>query len=89
MNNVIDTSRGDIATVKVDMSGSGSLSVIVMTLDGNVVQYLQHGTASGSEHYYSWNGKTKGGKNVARGMYFVRVIGSGFDETRKIMVVRE
>lgn len=89
LNNVIDTSRGDIATVKVDMSGSGSLSVIVMTLDGNVVQYLQHGTASGGEHYYSWNGKTKGGKNVARGMYFVRVIGSGFDETRKIMVVRE
>lgn len=89
LNNVIDTSRGDIATVKVDMSGSGSLSVIVMTLDGNVVQYLQHGTASGGEHYYSWNGKTKGGKTVARGMYFVRVIGSGFDETRKIMVVRE
>lgn len=89
LNNVIDTSRGDIATVKVDMSGSGSLSVIVMTLDGNVIQYLQHGTASGGEHYYSWNGKTKGGKNVARGMYFVRVIGSGFDETRKIMVVRE
>lgn len=89
LNNVIDTSRGDIATVKVDMSGSGSLSVIVMTLDGNVVQYLQHGTARGGEHYYSWNGKTKGGKNVARGMYFVRVIGSGFDETRKIMVVRE
>lgn len=89
LNNVIDTSRGDIATVKVDMSSSGSLSVIVMTLDGNVVQYLQHGTASGGEHYYSWNGKTKGGKNVARGMYFVRVIGSGFDETRKIMVVRE
>lgn len=89
LNNVIDTSRGDIATVKVDMSGAGSLSVIVMTLDGNVVQYLQHGTASAGEHFYSWNGKTKGGKTVARGLYFVRVIGSGFDETRKIMVVRE
>lgn len=89
LNNVIDTSRGDIATVKVDMSGAGSLSVIIMTLDGNVVQYLQHGTASAGEHFYSWNGKTKGGKTVARGLYFVRVIGSGFDETRKIMVVRE
>ncbi|MCR5494228.1 MAG: hypothetical protein K6F15_01185 [Treponema sp.] len=89
LNNVINASVGEQATVKVEMSERGPLNVVVMTLDGNVVQYLQHGTVSQGEHFYNWNGTTKSGKEVARGLYFVRVFGSGIDETRKIMVVKE
>lgn len=89
LNNVINASRGESTVVKVTMPSDGSLSVVVMTLDGDIVQYLQHGTASSGDHYYKWNGTTKSGKRVARGMYFVRVFGSGIDETRKVMVVKD
>ena len=34
-------------------------------------------------------GTNGAGKSVARGMYFVRVIGDEIDETRKVMVVKE
>ena len=87
-NNVIDANQGEMSVSRVDMHSRGKLDVIVMTLDGNVIRYLQHGTASAGEHNYSWNGTTKSGKKVARGLYFVRVFGNGIDETRKIMVVK-
>lgn len=89
LNNVINASKGELTTVKVNMPSEGNLNVIVMTLDGNIVQYLQHGRASSGEHNYVWNGTTKTGKKVARGMYFVRVFGNGIDETRKVMVVKD
>lgn len=88
LNNVIDANKGEMSVVQVNMPSSGNLDVVVMTLDGNVISYLQHGTAFAGEHSYSWNGTTKSGKKVARGLYFVRVFGNGIDETRKIMVVK-
>ena len=87
-NNVIDVKKGEMSVVRVNMPSEGRLDVIVMTLDGNIIRYLQHGTASAGEHNYSWNGTSKSGKKVARGLYFVRVFGNGIDETRKIMVVK-
>lgn len=89
MNNVINASSGEEAYIKVNMTETGPLSVVVMTLDGNVVQYLHHGTAVFGDYMFSWNGRTKSGKTVARGMYFIRVFGSGVDETRKVMVVKD
>ena len=89
MNNVINVSNDEKAIVQVDMSNSGNLNIAVMTLDGNIVQYLHKGSLEKGTHYFSWNGRTKGNKTVARGLYFVRVFGSGIDETRKIMVVKD
>lgn len=89
LNNVINAGKGEKAVVRVDNPKPGRVDVIVMTLDGNVIEYLHRGELeSGNENYFTWNGKNRNGKAVARGMYFVRVIGNGFDETRKIMVVK-
>ncbi|QTQ16099.1 FlgD immunoglobulin-like domain containing protein [Treponema parvum] len=88
-NNVINVNAGEKVVIQVDMPQNGELNVAVMTLDGNIVTYLQHGRASQGVHNYRWDGKNNAGTKVARGMYFIRVSGSGFDETRKVMVVKE
>ena len=88
LNNVIDVNQGENTIVNVTLPSDGNLNVVVLTLDGNVVKYLQHGKTSAGEHNYSWNGTTKSGKKVARGLYFIRVFGNGIDETRKVMVVK-
>lgn len=88
LNNVIDANDGEKTMVQVDMESEGSLNVVVMTLDGNIVQYLHRGKASAGQHFWTWNGTTKSGKKVARGLYFIRVFGNGIDETRKVMVVK-
>ncbi|MBR5966716.1 MAG: hypothetical protein IK015_11435, partial [Treponema sp.] len=88
LNNVIDLNNGEHTVVQVDMKESGNLNVMVMTLDGNIVTYLRHGHTDAGTHYYNWNGTNNGGSKVARGLYFVRVIGPGIDETRKVMCVK-
>ena len=89
VNNVINASQGEKTVIQVDVKESSNVSVVVMTLDGDVVQYLQHGTLSAGTHSFTWNGKSKSGKLCARGLYFVRVFGAGIDETRKVMLVKD
>ena len=89
LNNVINASKSEKAVVMVEMPEAGKLNVIVMTLDGNVITYLNRGNAKAGEHYFTWNGKNKNGVPVARGMYFIRVTGNDIDETRKVMVVKD
>ncbi|MGN0739092.1 MAG: FlgD immunoglobulin-like domain containing protein [Treponema sp.] len=87
-SNVINASHRDICTLEVNMESAGSLRVIVMTADGNVVKYLENSRQSQGLHYYYWNGTNNSGNAVARGIYFIRVVGPGIDETRKVMVVK-
>ncbi|MBP5602014.1 MAG: hypothetical protein J6X78_04725 [Treponema sp.] len=89
LNNVIDSAVGEKAVVKVDVLEDGTLTVLVMTLDGNIVDYLHRGSAKAGEHFYTWDGSNRKGNPVARGMYFIRVIGPGLDETRKVLVIKE
>ena len=88
LNNVINAENGEKTILKINVPESSNLDIMVMTLDGNIITYLNHGKTEAGEHYYSWNGKNNNGSLVARGMYFIRIVGSGFDETRKVMVVK-
>ena len=88
LNNVIDAGIGEKCTVEVNMESEGNLNVFVMTLDGNIIKRLSKGSVTAGTHYYYWDGKNNAGNPVARGLYFVRVSGSGIDETRKVMVVK-
>ena len=87
-NNVINVSNGESLTLQVDVAEEGVLNIMIMTLDGNVIDYLAHGKTAAGSYTYTWNGRNKAGNPVARGMYFIRVMGKNFDETRKVMVVK-
>ncbi len=89
LNNVINSNEREETLVEVTMPQNGNLNVTVLTLDGDVVQVLSRGQKSQGNHYFTWNGTNNAGNAVARGMYFVRVVGPGLDETRKVMVVKE
>ena len=88
LNNVINSDLKEQTFVTIDMQKAGNLTVQVLTLDGAVVKTLQKGRKTAGTHGYGWDGTNGSGKPVARGMYFIRVIGPDIDETRKVMVVR-
>ena len=88
LNNVINPEKNENCIIKVNLSEAANLNIIIMTADGNVVKYLSHGEVGEGEHYFLWDGKNKNGKAVARGIYFIRITGSGIDENRKVMVVK-
>jgi len=89
LNNVIDVGIREETVIQLDMPQDGDVNIYVMTLDGNIVQHLENGHVSAGTHYYRWNGTNGSGSAVARGLYFIRVLGSGIDETRKVLCVKD
>lgn len=89
LNNVINVNAREQAVLEVNVPEEGNLNVFVMTVDGNIVKRLNHGRVNSGTHYYRWNGTNNASKPVARGLYFVRVVGPGIDETRKVLCVKE
>ena len=88
LNNVINPAAGERTYVDYRLLRSGQVTIQVFTLDGNMVDVLYRGHREAGEYRASWNGFNQGGRPVARGMYFIRVVGPDMDEIRKIMVVR-
>jgi hypothetical protein len=88
LNNVIDPTRGERTYIDYRLNRSGRVTIQVFTLDGTLVQILQRGSQNSGEYRTSWDGKNRGGRAVARGMYFIRVVGPEIDEIRKVMVVK-
>uniref|UniRef100_UPI00298D8B7E FlgD immunoglobulin-like domain containing protein n=1 Tax=Treponema sp. TaxID=166 RepID=UPI00298D8B7E len=87
-SNVINSVQREFCTLEVNLAKEDSLRVIVMTADGNIVQYLENGRQSAGLHYYYWHGDNMSGDAVARGIYFIRIVSSDIDETRKVLVVK-
>ncbi|MDR1587684.1 MAG: hypothetical protein LBS57_09530 [Treponema sp.] len=89
LNNVINPNDGESAYIRYHLLKSGRVTVQVFTLDGTLVRVLRRNDhREAGEWTDAWNGKNNGGRAVARGMYFVRVVGPDIDEIRKIMVVK-
>ncbi len=88
LNNVINVNEKEEMLLEVIMPTDGSLNVTVMTLDGNIVKALSRGRKAKGNHYFTWDGTNNAGNPVARGVYFIRVVGPGIDETRKVMAVK-
>jgi hypothetical protein len=88
LNNVINPGNGERTALVCVLPESGNVTVTVFNLAGEVVRILQRGAQGAGEYTYPWDGKNSGGNAVARGIYFIRVVGPGIDETRKVLVTR-
>ncbi|HVO39996.1 MAG TPA: FlgD immunoglobulin-like domain containing protein, partial [Spirochaetia bacterium] len=86
-NNVINPANGQTAFVHYTLDTSGQVTITVFDLSGSIVNVLQRGSLAAGEYTTAWDGKNRGGRIVARGIYFIRVVGPGFDEIRKVLVV--
>ncbi|MBE3120187.1 MAG: T9SS type A sorting domain-containing protein, partial [Candidatus Atribacteria bacterium] len=89
LNNVINPSLAQTVTLQYLQPTKGSVTISVFDLAGNLVRVLARvsGQAEG-DYAITWDGKNKGGRSVARGIYFIRIVAPGIDEMRKVLVVR-
>jgi hypothetical protein len=88
LNNVIKPSTGENVYVEYALPRNGPVAIQVFTLDGNLVKVLVRENKAAGDYRAAWDGKNNGGREVARGMYFIRVVAPGIDEIRKVMVVK-
>jgi flagellar hook assembly protein FlgD len=88
LNNVINPSNGESTYVQYQLTKGGQVTVQVFTMDGTMVDVLYRGYRDAGEYRAAWKGTNRSGRAVARGMYFIRVVGPDIDEIRKVMVVK-
>jgi hypothetical protein len=88
LNNVIKPSTGENVYVDYALPRNGPVTIQVFTLDGNLVKVLDRSNKAAGEYRVGWDGRNNGGREVARGMYFIRVVAPDIDEIRKVMVAR-
>jgi flagellar hook assembly protein FlgD len=82
------SSAGQAAYVHFTLEKAAQVTITVFNLAGDIVNVLTRAKQDPGEHTTAWDGKNRGGRPVARGIYFVRVVGPGFDEIRKVLLVR-
>ncbi|HTZ50406.1 MAG TPA: FlgD immunoglobulin-like domain containing protein, partial [Spirochaetia bacterium] len=87
-NNVINPAAGQLAYLHYVQGSAGAVTITVFDMSGSVIKVLARGQQAAGTYTTSWDGKNRNGAAVARGVYFIRVIGPGFDEIRKVLVVR-
>ncbi|HUX51008.1 MAG TPA: FlgD immunoglobulin-like domain containing protein, partial [Spirochaetia bacterium] len=88
LGNIVNPDKGDKTVLTYTIPTGGMVTVTVFALDGDVVNILQRGPQAAGSYMLSWNGTNFGGRAVARGIYFVRVVAPGIDEYRKVLIVR-
>ena len=88
LNNVINPRNGEKAILRYELEKSGIVTINIFSLSGDVVKTLFKGRQASGSYSYTWDGKNTGGRDVARGIYFIRIVGPGIDEYRKVMVVK-
>ena len=88
LNNVINPLKGENAVLQYDLEKSGTVTINIFSLSGDIVKTLFKGTQAEGSYSFTWDGKNTGGRAVARGIYFIRLVGPGIDEYRKVLVVK-
>lgn len=67
---------------------AGRVTVQVFSLAGDLIDVLFSGQLTAGEHSTAWDGRNAGGRVVARGLYFIKVVGPNIFEMRKVLVVK-
>jgi hypothetical protein len=88
LHNVINPGRGETVKLNYVLDQTGYVTIIVFDLKGDIVQVLIRAQQSKGEYSTTWDGRNRGGRIVTRGIYFIRVVGPGFNEIRKVLIVK-
>jgi fibronectin-binding autotransporter adhesin len=87
-NNVINPLRGETAKVTYSITQTGMVTINVFDLKGDIVDVLYRGQRTAGEYSTTWDGRNRGNRVVARGVYFIKIVGPGISEIRKVLVVK-
>ena len=89
LNNILNPNNNDSTSMYYELRSGGVVTIHVFDLSGNIVAVLQRGFQNAGKYSVSWNGRNGAGNPVARGIYFVRLVGPNkMDQIRKVLVVK-
>jgi hypothetical protein len=77
-------------TIRYSIRSKGYVSLRIYDVTGALVRTLvdEVQTPRAEGFAIEWNGSTNAGSNVASGVYFYRLVTEGFDETKKMVLLK-
>ena len=75
-------------TIKYSMAKEGKVSLIIFDILGREIKKLVDRHNRAGYYEVQWDGKDNYGNNAGSGIYFYRMQGKGFCETKKIVLAR-
>ncbi|MBN1412502.1 MAG: T9SS type A sorting domain-containing protein, partial [Spirochaetales bacterium] len=88
INNVINPNASEVTTLMYETGSSGRVTIQVFSLNGDIVDVLYSGVQAAGRYQVDWDGRNRGGRVVARGIYFIKIVAPGIEEVRKVLVVK-
>lgn len=79
---------GETASLELGLRTGGRVSVQVHDVSGRLVRQVLDSGLDAGRHTLVWDGRDTGGREVAAGMYWVRVNGPGIETNRRILRVK-
>jgi hypothetical protein len=73
-------------TVSFSVANTTNVSLKVYDISGKLVTTLVDGTRNAGSHNIEWNGTDNAGRNVAQGIYLVRMDAESFSATKKVVL---
>jgi len=77
-----------LTTLQLTLNEPGHIRAVVHDGRGRVVAELVDGRLQVGRTVLRWDGRTSDGRMAASGVYLLRVSGSGFNKTRKVLLTR-
>jgi hypothetical protein len=68
--------------------GAGGVRLRIFDVGGRLVRTLVDGPLAPGRHRLTWDGRDDGGQRLVSGAYFLRASASGFEATRKILLIK-
>ena len=75
-------------TIRFDLAAPGHVTLAVYDVGGRLVRILVDRPMAAGPHEAIWDGRSAAGSVSASGVYFYRLTAPGFDETRKMVLLR-
>jgi hypothetical protein len=69
-------------------AGGGALTLSIYDVGGRLVRTLVNGMQSPGQKTVTWDGRNEAGNPVATGTYLYRLTGPGFEQTRKMVLLK-
>jgi hypothetical protein len=74
--------------ISFDLPHEGDVELSVYDLLGRQIAILVDGRLSAGNHIFRWDGRADDGAEMATGVFFYRLRSDGFDETKKMLLVK-
>jgi len=75
-------------TISYDLPRSSRVRVIIYDVRGDLLKTIVNGNQSAGRHSVIWDGRDENGIQAGSGIYFYRIISSGFSQTRKMLLIK-